>query len=173
MTTYINLFGGPGVGKSTTAAILFSEMKKKNMSVELVTEVAKDFVWEERFKTLTIQPYITMKQFRNLYRLKGSVDYVITDAPIMLGCVYADRFAPDFPKSYKNLLLDLHNEQLNPSLNIYLKRTFRYDTTGRYQNEEEAKALDSDILNLFSEYHIDFVPCAPANIQSILGTLKQ
>lgn len=81
MTTFINLFGGPGTGKSTAAASLFAEMKKKGMDVELVTEVAKDFVWEERQKTLEIQPYITVKQYRNLFRLKGKVDYVITDAP--------------------------------------------------------------------------------------------
>lgn len=62
MTMYVNLFGGPGAGKSTTAASLFAEMKKLGKNVELVTEVAKDFVWEERQKTLEIQPYITVKQ---------------------------------------------------------------------------------------------------------------
>lgn len=60
MTTYVNIFGGPGVGKSTTAADLFVAMKKAGYNVELVTEVAKDFVWEDRSTTLTIQPYITI-----------------------------------------------------------------------------------------------------------------
>ena len=81
MTKYINIFGGPGAGKSTTAALLFAEMKSGGFKVELVTEVAKDFVWEDRSTTLSIQPYITIKQHRNLVRLKGKVDYVITDAP--------------------------------------------------------------------------------------------
>ena len=45
--TVINFFGGPGCGKSTTAAELFAKMKKANYKVELVHEVAKDFIWEE------------------------------------------------------------------------------------------------------------------------------
>lgn len=151
MTVYINIFGGPGVGKSTTAAALFVEMKRQNMSVELVTEVAKDFVWEDRSTTLSIQPYITIKQFRNLVRLKGKVDYVITDAPILLGCVYADRYAPNLPSSYKQFIVDLHKQELDPSVNIVLQRTFQYDSTGRYQTEDEAKELDIDIMRVLND----------------------
>ena len=44
----INLFGGPGCGKSTTAADLFARMKLRGLSVELVTEYAKDVVWDEK-----------------------------------------------------------------------------------------------------------------------------
>lgn len=145
MTVYINLFGGPGVGKSTRAAELFAEMKKEGESVELVTEVAKDFIWEERSSTMKIQPYVTIKQYRNLERLKGKVDYVITDAPILLGCVYAEIFAQDLPSSYKDFIVDLHREVLSPSINIILKREFDYDTTGRYQNEDEARDIDERI----------------------------
>ena len=34
----INFLAGPGAGKSTTAAWIFSELKRKQASVELVTE---------------------------------------------------------------------------------------------------------------------------------------
>jgi deoxyadenosine/deoxycytidine kinase len=151
MTKYVNIFGGPGVGKSTAAASLFVEMKKLGLKVELVTEVAKDFVWEDRLTTLSIQPYITIKQFRNLVRLKGKVDYVITDAPILLGCVYADKYAPTLPSSYKNFIVDLHRYELDPSINIVLQRSFKYDSTGRYQNEDQAKELDRDILKVLND----------------------
>ena len=43
----INLFGGPGSGKSTTAASVFSKLKIMGYNVELVTEFAKDMVWEQ------------------------------------------------------------------------------------------------------------------------------
>ena len=45
----INLFAGPGTGKSTTAAGLFYKMKSKGYMVELVTEFAKDLVYQESF----------------------------------------------------------------------------------------------------------------------------
>lgn len=44
----INLFGGPGIGKSTLAAGLFEHMKIAGFNVELVNEYAKDMVWEQR-----------------------------------------------------------------------------------------------------------------------------
>lgn len=168
MTKYINIFGGPGVGKSTVAASLFASMKKMGLSVELVTEVAKDFVWEDRATTLTIQPYITIKQFRNLVRLKGKVDYVITDAPILLGCMYADRYAPTLPVSYKQFIVDLHRQELNPSINIVLRRSFEYDQTGRYQTEEEAKELDADIMRVLNDNKVRWEYASPMSLDLIL-----
>jgi predicted ATPase len=161
MTKYINIFGGPGTGKSTTAAMLFVEMKKLGFNVELVTEVAKDFVWEDRSTTLTIQPYITIKQFRNLVRLKGKVDYVITDAPILLGCVYADKYAPHLPASYKQLIVDLHKQELDPSINIALRRAYTYDKSGRYQSEKEASEIDEAIVNMFANNDIRWISINP------------
>lgn len=169
MTKYINLFGGPGVGKSTTAAALFVEMKKAGMSVELVTEVAKDFVWEDRSTTLSIQPYITIKQFRNLVRLKGKVDYAITDSPILLGCMYADKYAPDLPASYKQFIVDLHNQELNPSVNFVLERIFDYDTTGRYQQEQEALQFDADIRKVLVLNGVKYTTLSPNKIDYVIN----
>ena len=121
MTTYINLFGGPGSGKSTLAAGIFSEMKRQGKSVELVTEFAKDLVWENRQDTLAVQPYVSMKQFRNLFRLKGKVDYVVTDSPLLKDSVYAKRFTPDLPAAYHELLGHLHSS-LGDHVNIFLIR---------------------------------------------------
>lgn len=168
MTKYINLFGGPGVGKSTTAASLFVEMKKAGYKVELVTEVAKDFVWEDRQTTLTLQPYITIKQWRNLARVKGKVDYVITDAPILMGCVYSDMFTPHLPASYKQFIVDLHRQELNPSVNIQLQRSFDYDTTGRYQTEDQAKEIDQRITKILLEVEEEVWSISPKDIDVIL-----
>lgn len=43
----VNLFGAPGVGKSTGAARIFSNLKMAGINAELITEFAKDKVWEE------------------------------------------------------------------------------------------------------------------------------
>jgi len=37
----INFLAGPGAGKSTTTAWIFSELKLRQVSVELVTEYVK------------------------------------------------------------------------------------------------------------------------------------
>lgn len=164
MTTYINIFGGPGVGKSTTAASLFYNMKRSGADVELVTEVAKDFVWENRMDTLTIQPYVTVKQYRNLVRLKGKVDYVITDSPVLQGIIYANKYAADLPASYTQFIKDCHNQILSPSINIILERAYSYDPNGRYQTEAEARQLDIDVETLLRETGKNYVIIPPDDV---------
>lgn len=156
MTTFINLFGGPGTGKSTNALRLAHYLKTRGENVELVTEVAKDFVWEGRMETLNIQPYITIKQYRNLVRLKGKVDYVITDAPILLGICYSELFPSAVDRTYQDFIHDLHKKMLCPAINIVLKRTFKYDTNGRYQSEEDAIKIDNMILDMLDRYEVPF-----------------
>lgn len=171
MTTYINLFGGPGVGKSTAAAELFSRFKKQGKSVELVTEFAKDLVWENRQSTLEIQPYVSMKQFRNLARLKGKVDYVITDSPIIKDSVYARRYATELPQDYHNLLFFLH-ENLGDSINILITREHMYDSEGRYQTEDQAIEIDRELRFLLELHDIDYYECSTA-IDDIIEAVHQ
>ena len=77
----INLFGGSGIGKSTLAAKLFSTLKEKGLECELVTEFAKDLVWEERKQALSCQPYVFGEQLRRQCIVGDKVDYIITHSP--------------------------------------------------------------------------------------------
>ena len=56
----INLFAGPGIGKSTTAAGVFWKMKTLGFKVELVTEFAKSLVYASDLK-LNDQLYVFAK----------------------------------------------------------------------------------------------------------------
>lgn len=57
-TIVINLMGAPGTGKSTIASELFSKMKWLGYDVELVSEYAKELVWEERSETFKNELYL-------------------------------------------------------------------------------------------------------------------
>ena len=160
MTIYVNLFGRPGVGKSTKAAELFVYVKQNwpKVSCELVTEVAKDFVWEERHQTLENQPYVTMKQYRNLKRLLGKVDLVITDTPLLLGTVYATG-VPEFPiGSFKDFCLELHRG-LGTSVNVLLEYPVdaNYQQEGRIHTPEESSSLGTAIHKMLSDSGIEYV----------------
>lgn len=86
----INLFGAPGAGKSTGAAYVFSQLKAAGVNAELVTEFAKDKVWEGTKAVFENQAYIFGKQYFRISRLEGKVDVVITDSPILLSAFYND-----------------------------------------------------------------------------------
>ena len=84
----INFLGGPGCGKSTVCADVFAKLKWNNINCEIVTEYAKDAVWEESFKLLENQIGVFGEQHKRLHRLKDKVDVVVTDSPLLLSLLY-------------------------------------------------------------------------------------
>lgn len=48
----INIFGGPGVGKSTISSGLFYQMKTRGYKVEFISEYAKDLTYGKDFVKL-------------------------------------------------------------------------------------------------------------------------
>lgn len=147
----INLYGGPGTGKSTTAAALFALMKRNGINVELVTEFAKDLVWTERNKELGDQIYIFGKMYHKLWRLRDKVDYVIIDSPLPL-CVYYDR--ENLP-GFKELVFNMYNSFTN--YNFRLRRKFKYQEEGRYQTEVEADKVDEDLIKLVEDNGVEIL----------------
>lgn len=73
-TLIVNLYAGPGSGKSTGAAYIFSKLKLKDIDAEYVSEYAKDRVWQnDQFPLEHCQLYITGKQLLKIVRLFGKV----------------------------------------------------------------------------------------------------
>jgi tRNA uridine 5-carbamoylmethylation protein Kti12 len=148
----INLFGSPGTGKSTTAAGLFFLMKTAGLSVELISEYAKQMVWDERSRMFQDQIYLTAKQNHKQDMLRGKVDYCITDSPLLLGLHYA---APDYYPSYRVLLKEIWNSYEN--INFFLTRVKPYVAVGRNQNEEESNRISLGIVDMLNHYRVDLV----------------
>lgn len=152
MNRVINLFAGPGTGKSTTCAALFAELKYCGHNTELITEYAKDTVWEKRGpKVLEAQEYIFGKQHFRLSRVASEVEFVVTDSPILLSCIYLrDNYLP----SLKNVVKEAFDKYDN--LNIFLKRNKTYNPKGRMQTEDEAKVIDGRILEMLNNWCIEY-----------------
>ena len=159
----INFFGGPGIGKSTQASGLFTEMKRHHMDVELTYEFPKVVAWEENYSAVKDQFYITANQHRNISRLYGKVKYIIVDSPIILGMVYKERYStkPEYPamfydESFDNFVVNLFKKY--NSLNILLTRNDEtYDENGRFQNLQESKEIDEDIKSKLINNDIPFI----------------
>jgi hypothetical protein len=138
----INLFAGPGAGKSTTAAGVFAELKTRGYSAELVTEFAKECAWEGRSGPLRCQPYVFGEQLWRLERLRDrGVDVVVSDSPILLSAIYAP---DDTPAAFHDVVFHYHERM--QALDVFLRRVKAYDPRGRFQDLREAQALDERIL---------------------------
>lgn len=151
----INIFAGPGSGKSTTAVSLFSKLKKMNQKVEYVSEFAKDLTYEKSFRTLDDYLYIFAQQHHNLLRLENEVDYAICDGSFLLGYVFYKQTSIYDEKLFKQMLLDVFNKYEN--INFFLKRKdIIYQEYGRNETLEEAINLDNKILTMLNNENIDF-----------------
>lgn len=146
----VNIFGGPCSGKSTVAAGVFNKLKEQGVNVELVTEYPKDLVWSERKNMFSEQDYIFAKQNHRLRRLRGKVDYAISDGPLLMMLAY---IPDDYPKSFAPFVIDMFKSYNN--INYFLNRTHPYEELGRNQTEEQAEVLSHQIkdhLNQHSHY---------------------
>lgn len=152
MTKVINFFGVPSSGKSTIASGLFHELKKKNYSVEYVSEYAKDVVYDDTHTLLENQLHIFSEQFRRQYRLLNKVDYIITDSPLLLSIVYLDWY--DGKRKYQEMswawkydfreFIRLSFTEFD-NINFYLHSSKDYDNNGRIQRKEDTKVIDEKI----------------------------
>jgi len=133
----INLFGGPGCGKSTTAAGLFYRLKmEQQFKVELVREYAKDLVYAGTLGRV-LPAELLIEQYKRQKVLDGKVDLIITDSPLLLPLFYRrDTVVTTMAEA-------LFNEFDN--MNYLLVRSKVYEPYGRRQSEESARAIDSKI----------------------------
>jgi hypothetical protein len=170
-TKVINLVGGPGVGKSSTAAGLFFLMKCAGIRCELVTEFAKELTYDKNWTDLKRQLYVTAEQERRQRRLLGNVDFIVTDSPLLLGAAYISDERERQAVEWSARTLWDNYDNINFSL-IRVKPYMRY---GRSQTEQEARAMDHKLISdVFKDEVIEaFVPgdeTAPQVIFDVLRT---
>ena len=163
----VNLFGGPGSGKSTTRAGLFYLMKLAGMKVEEAPEWIKHKVYEEDPYPFKDQLYTLAKQNKQVRELDGKVDWCITDSPILLSLIYGKGKT----ETFKNLVHETYDSYDN--INIFIERVKPYAPYGRHQTENEAIEKDREILTILSErgdkvFHVAGDELAPGVILNYL-----
>lgn len=149
-TLLVNLYAGPGSGKSTGAAYIFAKLKMAGVDCEYVSEYAKDRVWQDdQFPLKYCQLYVTGKQCLKVARLLGKVDVIVTDSPIAMGAMYTEE------KPYQDVCLYEAKKYPN-TFNIFLKRAKKYNPNGRNQTEEEARAIDGRLLEFLDSNNLKY-----------------
>jgi hypothetical protein len=139
----INMFAGPGVGKSTAAAWLFARLSVAGIRSDLVQERVKEWAYEGRKVAGFDQLWLFAEQLRREeLLLRCGVQVVVTDSPIRLSVVYSRVYGLQYGHKLSDLA-DMFDEEYEP-LNVILKRpaTETYDQAGRYETLEQAVRVD-------------------------------
>lgn len=151
----INLFGAPASGKSTCAAYIFSQLKMRGVNAELITEFAKDKVWEgnmEVFKPEN-QCYLFGEQFYKMNCCKGKVDVIVTDSPLPLNILYNK--SKILGKDFDRVVMSCFNSFNNIS---YLLKSDHYQPYGRIQSHLGCKKLASALPEFLKSHNIKYTP---------------
>lgn len=156
-TLVINLFGVPGAGKSTGAAYIFYRLKTSGINAELVTEFAKDKVWEDNEEVFKNQAYLFGEQSFRISRLSDKVDVIVTDSPLPLSILYNND--PRLTENFNQTVMDAFNYYDN--LNFLLVRVKDYNPVGRHQTEEESDQLYAPIRDLLESRNIEYIDNIP------------
>lgn len=164
-TTIINLYGGPGSGKSTSAAYLYYLLKAGGENVELVREYVKDWAWEGRKISTYDQIYFLGKQVRRESLLYGKVNYIVTDSPVMMRMYYAQRYCSlGLAEGVRSGTLAFYRQAVEDGhkhIHILLQRNKPYKSEGRYQTEAEAVEIDVGLHRLLDDLKVPLLHSTP------------
>lgn len=150
----INIFGGPGAGKSVTTARVFSELKEQRVSIEHVTEYVKSWVYGKRDVKEFDQIYLFAKQQQYEYRfLSNGVKNIITDCPCFLSVIYANKYISKEIGDAIWKLCEIYDAKY-PPYNVFIERGDNdYIKEGRYHDLTEAKGIDDAILEGLDKHY--------------------
>jgi nicotinamide riboside kinase len=170
----INLFGGPGIGKTTLAAQVFAGLKTLDVEAACPTEHAKLALWQGREELLDNQLILLGRTWDTVSTLSKKVQVIILDSPILLISHYgADREPQCFHEAVG------HYHQRHDRINVLLTRNddLQYVPTGRRETPDRAKVIDREISSMLERYSEPYAramvgsSCAQTLVDKILVEL--
>jgi hypothetical protein len=162
MIRRIGLVAGPGAGKSTTAAWLFSQLKlfvndkDVNIKVELVQEYVKELAWRgHKIRPWDQWDILSQQLMREYNLLHNGVDILVTDSPITMYPFYGRRANCPANEAIPLVVNEFNYEF--PILHIFLHRDDKsYFQHGRYETLSQAREADEGIRKVLAEMGIPF-----------------
>lgn len=147
----INIFGGPGTGKSTLASGLFYHLRTNGYhNVELLPEPAKDFVFNGELNKISQRTLFEIQAKRMSSMEKSGVPIVICDSPLLLNKVYST-WDVDEGLARDEFHIEVEAEHAcYENYNLVLERVHRYQTIGRVQNLTDAEIVHNSIVSMLN-----------------------
>jgi predicted ATPase len=158
----VNLFGGPGSGKTTLAYYLAYRFKQAGFRAELVGEAAREIIYDRNppsggvaAQLLDNQLLITGLQAERIKRLaRHDVEVAIADSPLRMGLLYVREHDMRWALQ---AAISAFDKEFQHQRNVFVQRTRgHYDQESRAQSEAEAVEFDEKIKALIGHQIGDY-----------------
>jgi len=167
-TLYLNILGGPGVGKSIIAAEVYAALKRRMVLAELAQEVIKWRIYSGKTENIS-QLGIVQQQGQLLQSLKSKVEVVVADGNLLANGFYNHNAIHDSNVEEVDALIKEKMEEMGDHLNVFLLRdpNAQFETQNRFQGAQEAMELDVKIRAYLTSENIPFVtvPVTPDGLE--------
>ncbi len=149
-TKCLNLFAGPGSGKSSIGTGVFSLLKHHQINCEFTGEYAKTLAWDGRLNMKVNSLKIFAEQHHRQFILDGKVEVIVTDSPLLI----SSAFRKPFDELFHAMVA--REFKMYDNINYFILREKPFVQKGRRENLEEAKELDNDIFSLLEREQVKF-----------------
>lgn len=168
----VNFYGGPCVGKSTLAALVYAELSRLGVRAELVQEFIKLWAYEGKRPDAYDQVYTFANQLWTEHRLaRAGIKVIVTDSPILLQCVYTAELDRDIAQQLHTIATIF--EGCHTSLNFFVQRRVAFDSHGRFQDATAAREIDNRILAYLTTMRLPYLTVTPDDRGTIIQTVKE
>lgn len=184
-TVVVNLFGGPGIGKTTTANSLVGNLKRSDIDAVYISEYIKELIYKANSGRVSLadkeiakklldgslysQSCVFSRQKEMLDIHVDQVPVVVTDSPLPLNTIYLK----DKSEPYcRDVMRCFNDEYVN--LNIVLERdpNALFQTEGRIHDKNESVVKDREIVKFLRDNNINYVSFPVNDLESMLKYIK-
>lgn len=161
-TKVINVIGGPGSDKSLFSSAIILYLNLHNKTVETIPDYAKSLVWQQNFEVLKNQYFIAQRQFEMLNLLDGQVQFLLTECSLPQVLYYNENYAENICDVEKTRAQILEWYKQHNNINIFVERgEKKYVRTGRFQDEDQARAIDRGMRSVLVRENLPFTALDP------------
>lgn len=158
--TLVNIFGGPGSGKSTFAPGVVHFLKKYGFEAFYVPEEAKYWAMGGCRIDEGTQLEIVFRQYDAERRYYPWECFIVTDAPLEINGFYC--WLRTKKEDYFNIVKRIREQNNGTQLNFWLQNDLPYQPHGRYQSESEAGRVADQMFTSLDYLNMELAPRDPS-----------
>jgi hypothetical protein len=179
----IHFVAGPCTGKTTVSAGVFHKLKCGGVSVELVPELVKRYIWKSvsnpsKFQLINDQYLMSDKHYKSFEPIlqSGQVKVVVLDGSPLNSLWYNrnNKNNTSDVELTEKMIVERYRQLNARSLVIFLNRDSRleYTENGRIHTRDEAVKMDSEIKQMLDNHGIKYAVANTYNIDDIVSLIE-